>query len=91
MTQKLEEIGSWEKNEVFQEVPYEGQPLIGTIWVLTVKDGTRCQAKLVAEGFQDADSDSIVKFSPTSGLDVIFLDKPYPCTLLLQTRRFIRR
>ena len=64
---KLEEIASWEKNEVFQEVPYEGQPLIGTIWVLTVKNGNRRKARLVAEGFQDADSDSIVKFSPTSG------------------------
>ena len=68
---KITELESWKNNNVFIEVPYEGQKLISTRWVCSMKStpaGIIPKARLVARGFEEH-SDSIQKDSPTCGHD----------------------
>ena len=65
---KLAELKSWKQNNVYQEVPYEGQDLISARWVCSLKNndsGVIPKARLVAKGFEDSEKDHLQKESPT--------------------------
>ena len=65
---KLAELKSWKQNNVYQEVPYEGQDLISSRWVCSLKNndsGVIPKARLVAKGFEDSEKDHLQKESPT--------------------------
>ena len=58
---------NWKTNDVYEEVPHEGQPLISTRWVVSekIKDGApTVKARLVARGFEE-DTSTLRKDSPT--------------------------
>ena len=70
---KESELINWQKNDVFEEVPYIGQKTISLKWVYTLKnidDKTFPKARLVAKGFEE-DSKDIPKDSPTCSKEVI--------------------
>ena len=53
---KRKELQSWKENEVFEEVPEEGQRKMSMRWIITekMKEGKRiCKARLVARGFEE--------------------------------------
>ena len=65
---KKKELQSWSENQVFTQVPDQGQPRISTRWVFTDKlsNGDNIlKARLVARGFQDKDACNIRNDSPT--------------------------
>ena len=65
---KLAELKSWKQNNVYHEVPYEGQDLISLRWVCSFKhsdSGIIPKARLVAKGFEDSEKDHLQKESPT--------------------------
>ena len=66
--EKLEELTNWKHFDVYDEVPFCGEPLVTTRWVCTEKEGVR-KARLVARGFEDRDLDSLIKESPTCSRD----------------------
>ena len=61
---KIQELQDWKNNNVYTEVPLNGQEVITTRWVLTNKNDGSKKARLVAKGFQESD-ESLVKESPT--------------------------
>ena len=63
---KKAEIINWLKNNVFEEIQYTGQQLVGTRWVLSNKNDVK-KARLVAKGFQDktSETDPTLRDSPT--------------------------
>ena len=64
---KLEELGKWKANEVYEPVPFTGQKCISTRWVLTDKiiGGERkVKVRLVARGFEEK-NEELMKGSPT--------------------------
>ena len=66
-TAKCEEMESWKRNNVFEEVMYENQKTISVRWVVTekVKNGNFVvKARLAARGFEE-DTSGIRKDSPT--------------------------
>lgn len=64
------ELEAWANLSVYKEVPYTGQVVISTRWVLTLKQpdtptGTpRRKARLVVRGFQDPDRATVDSTSP---------------------------
>lgn len=67
-----QELEAWAELAVYTEVPYTGQVVISTRWVLTFKQpdtptGTlRRKARLVVRGFEDPDRDAVDSTSPTA-------------------------
>ena len=64
---KLEELGKWKANKVYEPVPLTGHKYISTRWVLTDKiiGGERkVKARLVARGFEEK-NEELMKDSPT--------------------------
>jgi len=64
---KEKELDSWDQYDVYQEVKDEGQPRIGTNWVLTEKiiNGEHgVKARLTVRGDQE-DTENVRKDSPT--------------------------
>ena len=64
---KLEELGEWKANKVYEPVPFTGKKHISTRWVLTDKiiGGERkIKARLVARGFEEK-NEELMKDSPT--------------------------
>ena len=47
-----QELLSMKKHNVWEAVPYNGQKLIDTKWVFSLKDFEKGKARLVAKGFQ---------------------------------------
>ena len=66
------EMESWKQNEVYQEVPNQGQKFVTTRWVLTEKVDGRKKARLVAWGFQE-DQSALTLESPTCARESIRL------------------
>ena len=66
---KLAELESWRENNVFKEVPDNGQKCISTRWVCSVKTTTQGElkhkARLVARGFEEIPNNEISTDSPT--------------------------
>jgi len=65
---KQDEISSWKKNGVFEEVKNVGQRQVSTRWVCTLKetpDGIIPKARLVARGFEEFNTQNLQKDSPT--------------------------
>ena len=53
---KIQELKNWSVNDVFEEVPDEGQHAITTRWIVTTKTNNGeevTKARLVARGFED--------------------------------------
>ena len=51
MEAKRKEIESWIENDVFEEVEWEGQPMISVRWIVTEKmkkEGKKIKVRLVA-------------------------------------------
>ena len=58
---------SWKQN-VYHEVPHEGQDFISLRWIYSLKhndSGIIPKARLVAKGFEDCEKDHLQKESPT--------------------------
>ena len=65
---KQKELRSWQQNNVYTEIPNEGQHVIGSRWIITTKkvDGHDIiKARLVARGFEDDKIQQRQKDSPT--------------------------
>lgn len=68
----MEELAAWAGLVVCTEVPEDGQVLLSTRWVLTLKEPDsptsppRRNARLVVRGFVDAERDSVDSTSPTA-------------------------
>ena len=65
---KQRELTSWRQEEVYKEVPNEGQKTISTRWVITTKviNGVMStKARLVARGFEEKEEQIIRSDSPT--------------------------
>ena len=65
---KQKELRSWQQNNVYTEIPNEGQHVIGSRWIITTKkvDGHDIiKARLVAQGFEDDKIQQRQKDSPT--------------------------
>ena len=65
---KKKELHSWIENQVYTQVPDQGQPKISTRWIYTNKKSNGkqiCKARLVARGFQDTNVNDIRHDSPT--------------------------
>lgn len=66
------ELEAWYDLAVYTEVPYTGQVVISTRWVLTLKQpetptaAPRRKARLVVRGFEDPDRDAVDSTSPTA-------------------------
>ena len=60
---KLEELGKWKANKVYEPLPFTGQKYISTRWVLTDKI-IGGEAILVARGFEEK-NEELMKDSPT--------------------------
>ena len=52
MASKEKEIKNWKVNNVYDEVADEGQSVLSTRWVMTMKQG-KPKARLVVRGFED--------------------------------------
>ena len=61
---KEKELVKWEQFGVYQEVPYNGEHLINTNWVLVRKDGG-VKARLCIRGDQELEKEKIRTDSPT--------------------------
>ena len=66
---KERDLASWDRCGVYELVPDRGQPVVTTRWVNTEKildDGTPTpKSRLVARGFQEADTECLDTASPT--------------------------
>lgn len=66
------ELEAWSDLAVYTEVPYTGQAVISTRWVLKLKQpntptgAPRRKARLVVRGFEDPDKDAVDSTSPTA-------------------------
>ena len=72
---KEKEIANWRENDVFEEVPDEGQKKLSVRWVITEKvksDERIIKARLVVRGFEE-DSIDIQKDSPTCSREALRL------------------
>ena len=53
---KVQELNSWEENEVYEEVERKNQKCVSTKWIITEKERegqSICKARLVARGFEE--------------------------------------
>ena len=74
MEAKRKEFENWERNEVFEEADWEGQPTISTRWVVTEKqnkNGRTVKARLVARGFEEHLGESVATESPTCSKEAL--------------------
>jgi len=68
----MDELAAWADLAVHTEVPFEGQVVLSTRWVLTVKEPDaptsppRRKARLVVRGFEDPERDNVDSTSPTA-------------------------
>lgn len=68
----MSELAAWADLAVYTEVPYDGQTVLSTRWVLTLKEPDsptsppRRKARLVVRGFEDPDRDNVDSTSPTA-------------------------
>lgn len=66
------ELEAWADLAVYEEVPFTGQTVLSTRWVLTIKEpeaptsAPRRKARLVVRGFEDPDRDAVDSTSPTA-------------------------
>lgn len=90
MNAKQKEVSNWKTNNVYSEVPDEGQDTISVRWIVTekVKNGvSQIKARLVARGFEEETS-TMRKDSPTCakesirGLLAIAATKNWQCKAL---------
>ena len=82
---KEEELKSWIKNNVFEEVEDNGQKAISTRWIVTekIKQGKRiCKARLVARGFEE-DMPEWEKDAPTCNAETLKL-----CVSLINMKKW---
>lgn len=73
---KQEEIMSWYKNNVFEEVNDVGQKCVSTRWVCSLKEtpnGIVPKARLVARGFEELNIHELQKDSPTCASESVRL------------------
>ena len=71
---KIKELENWQKNDVFEEIPYENQKIISTRWVIVPKEINgiiTTKARLVVRGFEDQDSEKSETNSPTCTKEAI--------------------
>ena len=61
---KQVEIDTWTKYGAYEEVPYDGQTLISTRWVITEKAEGKIKARLVIRGYEEPEG--IQSDSPTA-------------------------
>ncbi|OSX78708.1 hypothetical protein BU14_0103s0051 [Porphyra umbilicalis] len=68
----MDELAAWADLAVHTEVPFDGQVVLSTRWVLTVKEPDtptsppRRKARLVVRGFEDPKRDNVDSTSPTA-------------------------
>lgn len=68
----MSELAAWADLAVYTEVPYEGQTVLLTRWVLTINepDTPTCppqrKARLVVRGLEDPDRDNVDSTAPTA-------------------------
>ena len=67
---KISELQKFKDNNVYSEVPDEGQETITVKWVITEKEGGNVKSRLVARGFEEQ-TDHIHKDSPTCSRDTL--------------------
>ena len=74
---KKKELQKWRKNQVYEQVPDNGQPRIHTRWVCTNSNlavgESEVKARLVAKGFQDVEAGNIRSDSPTCSKEGILI------------------
>ena len=76
------EINNWIENEVYEEVPDEGQDTISVRWIVTEKikgNQTIVKARLVARGFEE-ESSFMRKDSPTCSKECVRLALAIACS-----------
>ena len=81
---KEREFQSWKDNDVYEEVPNNGQKTVSLRWVLTdkIKDGKKiCKARLVARGFEERNV--IDKDAPTCAAEGLRL-----CLTIMAMKRW---
>ena len=72
---KLQELGKWKANKVYEPVPFTGQKCISTRWVLTdkiISGQMKDKARLVARGFEE-NNEELIKDSPTCAKESLCL------------------
>ena len=65
---KLNKLNNWQRNNVYEEIPYNNPKLIHVKWVCTMKetnDQQKLYARLVVKGFDEATKDEILEDSST--------------------------
>lgn len=68
----MSELAAWADLAVYTEVPYAGQTVLSTRWVLTIKEPDsptsppRRKARLVVRGFEDPERDNVDSTAPTA-------------------------
>jgi len=68
----MDELAAWDDLAVHTEVPFDGQVVLSTRWVLTVKEPDaptsppRRKARLVVRGFEDPERGNVDSTSPTA-------------------------
>jgi len=68
----MDELAAWSDLAVYTEVPFDGQVVLSTRWVLTVKEPDtptsppRRKARPVVRGFEDPERDNVDSTSPTA-------------------------
>lgn len=66
---KMKELESWKNNKVYTEEIDKGQKCVSTRWICTLKEssdgGIKPKARLVARGFEETQTNTIPKDSPT--------------------------
>ena len=67
---KISELQKFKDNNVYSEVPDEGQETITVKWVITEKEGGNVKSRLVARGVEEQ-TDHIRKDSPTCSRDTL--------------------
>ena len=67
---KISELQKFKDNNVYSEVPDEGQETITVKWVITEKEGGNVKSRVVAQGFEEQ-TDHIRKDSPTCSRDTL--------------------
>ena len=65
---KERELKNFEKFDVYREVEYEGQKVLGTRFVLTKRDDNSIKARFVIKGFQE---EKLQSDSPTMSRETL--------------------
>jgi len=73
----MDELAAWADVAVYTEVPIDGQVVLSTRWVLTVKERDtptsppRRKVRLGVRGFEDPERDNVDSTSPTASRETI--------------------